>query len=314
MAGCEAGIGGHNIERDQLGFARVADALQPVDGTVPVRFVNGPMIYNPDLTLVERLGEHSLLTESFVVVDELDVLTSTAGFGPSDVYHAGLRARSSYIARDFADEFDQLYAGVSAATVDGFSSPLKSITDNREVYEGIEGRVGVYFGPQERLQKRVIDAVYNARGSVVVVAEALASNELASALRYKAEAGFDVTVVVDAAGAQAPSSRVTWLQSAFASLDNARLLIAPSVAASVLLVDATPSPIDGRRHRRIAMVLSQPFLPASPLELGVQTVSRAADSFTDANMFVIERHPTDPRYGDSPEVDFVNAIVAQGAP
>jgi len=54
----------------------------------------------------------------------------------------------------------------------------------------------LWFGPQERLMKRVIDAVYSARSSVRVLSPTFANPELAKALQDKAQWGIPVDVVV----------------------------------------------------------------------------------------------------------------------
>ncbi|MCB9506637.1 MAG: hypothetical protein H6697_03095 [Myxococcales bacterium] len=309
--GVDVRVVGDADVREQAGFARLAELLQAVDGQKPLRFGDGAMVYNPNLELVARPGEHSLMTENFIVVDERRVLTVTGGFGPSDVYQAGLRATSSYMGRDFADEFSQMYAGIFASTVDGFSSPLKSITDNRETYDSLSGRAGVAFGPQERLVKRLIDEIYAARSSIFVVAEALSSTELAAALRYKAEAGFEVSVVVSDDGVDAPYSRFADLERAFADLDNARIGRVAGVRFSGVLVDGSASPIDGRTYERIAMFTTHPLLPSTATVTGSTTTSRAADAFTDATLFSVIRHPTDPRYAAGEDRVLFDRIAAE---
>lgn len=281
----------------QPGFERLQASLQPVFGQVPIRYGDGPLAYNPQLVdIVQRAGDHNRMTHNFVVCDERRVLTMTGGFGPTDVHQVGLDALSFLMGQDFADEFTQLYGGTFASTLSTFNGPLKSITDAREHYDSDQGRVQIYFGPQERLMKRVIDRVYTARASVQVIAEEFTSRELADALRYKAEAGFTVEVVIAAGNEDVPSSRYDSLVSAFATLDNATVKLAPEVAMNVVLVDAEVSPIDGARHAESAMFLSEPILSGTSTVEGQVTTSRASDAFSDANMFVFNRTRDEPRW------------------
>ena len=57
----------------------------------------------------------------------------------------------------------------------------------------------IWLGPQERLIKRVTDAVYSSRSDVRILTNELADGGLAKALQAKSADGFDVQVVVGAA-------------------------------------------------------------------------------------------------------------------
>ncbi len=281
----------------QAGFALLARELQPVFGQIPMRFGDGPLSYNPELVdIIDRAGEHNRMTHNFLVCDERQVLSVTGGFGPTDVVQTGIEAFSFYMGQDFADEFTQLFGGVFASTLSSFNGPLKSITDNREHYDSDQGRVQIYFGPQERLIKRVVDHVYAARASVYVVAEELTSSDLTNALRYKAEAGFDVQVVVAAGNEDVDSSRYAELASAFRTLDNASIGLLADVAVNAVIIDSEVSPIDGARHAETAMFLSEPLLSGTSVLDGQVSTARASDAFCDANMFVFNRTPSEQRW------------------
>ncbi len=313
VRGVDVRLVGDVDRREQAGFVEVNAGLQPVDGAVPVRFGDGPLSYNPQLVdTVFREGDHNRMTHNFLVVDELFVLSVTGGFGPSEIHQVGISARSHLLGRDFADEFNQLYGGLFATTLSAFNGPLKSITDRRAWYDSDNGRLEVYFGPQERLIKQVVDRIYEARASVTVVAEELTNQPLANALRYKAEAGFSVTVVIAAEGRDVPSSRYDRLDAAFADFDNARILVADDVALNAVLVDDEASPIDGRRHLSRAMFLSEPLLAATAVIEGTVLESRAADAFCDANMFVLRRGVGEPEFHYEEAATAVTRVV-QGA-
>ena len=310
--GVDVRVVGDIDRQEQAGFDEIETGLQPVDGEVPVRFGDGPLFYNPQLIdTVFREGDHNRMTHNFVVVDELRVMSLTGGFGPTDVHQVGFEARSHYLGRDFADEFNQLFAGMFATTLSAFNGPLKSITDPRSWYDSDNGRLEVYFGPQERLVKQIIDRVYEARASITVVAEELTSLPLANALRYKAEAGFDVTVVLNADGQDVPSSRYERLEDAFAGLSNARIGIAGSVMLNAVIIDDGASPIDGQRYRSWAMFVSEPLLAATAVIEGTTLVSRPADAFCDANMFVMRRDVQQPDFYFSDGTAAVNRIVEE---
>ena len=225
--GVDVRVVGDVDRRDQVGFQRLQQRLQPVDGVVPIRLGDGPLVYNPQLVdEVFREGDHNRMTHNFVVADERRVLTVTGGFVDAPLHQVGIDVTSQYVGRDYVDEFQQLFGGMFASTLSTYNGPLKSDNNGREFYPSDNGPLRIHFGPQERLVKRVVDDVYGARASVHIVTEEFTNLPLASALRYKAEAGFEVHVVISSAGRDVPSSRADLLEDTFAGLDNASVAYA----------------------------------------------------------------------------------------
>lgn len=311
--GVDVRVVGDADRAGQDGFVRLVDALPPVEeatgshadrvsNIVPAyRFGNGPLDYSPEPDVdVSRAGNDSQMTSSFVVVDELYVVGATDGFGAQGIEQIGFDAASEWLGRDFADEFRQMHAGVFATTLNTYNGPLKSDTNNRTFYRTDNARVELYFGPQERLMKQMIDDVYAARASVLVVSDFLTSRPMAEALRYKAEAGFDVTVVLAERSRGLTSSRVAALEGAFAGLDNARIATLDDVDGDaplhfdVLVVDAEASPIDGRTYRGRAWTSTQAMVAdIAFVELSdEETAARPSDAFSDSYAFVVERPTT----------------------
>jgi phosphatidylserine/phosphatidylglycerophosphate/cardiolipin synthase-like enzyme len=311
--GVDVRLVGDADRRSQPSFVRLEGSLpQVLDAQTlvsAIQYGNGSFAYapSPDVA-VERTGDDSQMTSNFVVVDELYVVGATDGFIESDsAAQIGFEAASEWLGRDFADEFRQMHAGVFATTLSAFNGPLKSDTNNRQFYRTDDGRIEVYFGPQERLMKQIIDEVYAARASVTVVADYLASAPLADALRYKAEAGFEVRVVVSERNRDVVSSRFEALREAFEGLDNASIVAAADrdgrapFALDAVLIDDVRSPIDGRLHPAQAWVSTQTMVAdISFIEVseGV-TQARASDAFSDAYVFVVDRSvyaPASPLY------------------
>ena len=324
--GVDVRLVGDADRRGQATFVRLEGSLPPVldaqSLVSAIQYGNGSFAYapTPDVA-VERAGDDSQMTSNFVVVDELYVVGATDGFVESgSSAQIGFEAASEWLGRDFADEFRQMHAGVFATTLSAFNGPLKSDTNNRQFYRTDDGRIEVYFGPQERLMKQIIDEVYAARASVTVVADYLASAPLADALRYKAEAGFEVRVVVTERNRGVVSSRFEALRSAFDGLDNASIVAAPDVdgaapfALDAVVIDDLRSPIDGREYPAQAWVSTQTLVAdISFIEVseGV-TQARASDAFSDAYAFVVDRSiytPTSPLYAEV--VSAVNRIVQE---
>ncbi|MEL6177694.1 MAG: thrombospondin type 3 repeat-containing protein [Myxococcota bacterium] len=182
--------------RFQLGF-RLLEAQAPGVG---IRYGNGELSYAPQPTIsVTRAGDMNRMTNNFFVFDELRVVSLSYGLPSSEEFdqlQLGFWTKSEDFGKDYKDEFDQMFSGVFATTLNSFNSEIKSNTNARVYYPTDRGVVEVYFGPQERPLKRLIDEIYSARGSVWILAEELNNRFILDALEYKALAGLDVRVLV----------------------------------------------------------------------------------------------------------------------
>ena len=194
--GVAVAVVGDLDNRAQLGF-RLLEAQAP---ELPIRYGDGPLGYAPQPTVsVTRPGEMNRMTNNFMVFDELRIINLSDGFPGADEgdrLQLGFWSKSEDLGKDYKDEFDQMFAGVFATTLNSFNSELKSNTNNRAYYPTDRGVVEVYFGPQERTMKRLIDEIYTARGSVWIMAEELNNRFVLDALEYKALAGLNVRLVV----------------------------------------------------------------------------------------------------------------------
>lgn len=263
---------------------------------------DGAITYAPDpVSTVSRTGNDSRMTHNFIVADVRRTIAFTGGFEAdergNEVFQVGFESISEDVAKDFDDEFNQMFGGVFATTLNAFNSPLKSETNNRFFYPGNAGPVEFYFGPQERLIKRVVDEIYKARASVLIVAEEMNNFYIAEALRYKAMNGFDVGLVVDSERKDPSYSKFDDLQDDFDgiragddTLPSAREI--PGIRQTVVIIDSNRSPIDGQRHRTRVLVLSQPLVSSlSHVQDGQRLLARPADAFMDGHMWALNRWP-----------------------
>jgi len=309
--GVRVRVVGDEDHRDQAGFV-----VLDTEGVESV-FGNGTIFWNPQPAVeVLRVGEDNRMTHNFVIADELFVVAMTGGF-PSDYdirSQQGFFMRSQWAAKDFGDEFQQLFGGVFATTLTLYGAPISAATNNRTRYILDQPRVmEIYFGPQDPILKQIIDDVYAARGSVYVAAEVFSNRDLANALRYKAEVGFDVRVVVGPDAVSTPYSQVEGLSAAFAEI-RARegtpfpqLVLGPHLAENVVLIDTAASPVDGVRYPASLMVTTLPFFASIPYEITPSgPVSRPAALFSDSNMWVIREQPT------AADADIVAAVERFG--
>ena len=184
--------------RGQRGFRKI-EAQAP---RLPIRYGDGGLSYQPQPTIdLVRTGAMNQMTHNFLVLDKVRVLNLTGGFrdvpeGRGDDLQIGFDAMSEDLGKDFQDEFDQMFGGTFSTTVDTYNGPLKSNTNPRVYYPTPSGVMELYFGPQERLIKKALDEIYNARGSVWVTTEMLENRFIMEALEYKAMIGLDVKVVI----------------------------------------------------------------------------------------------------------------------
>lgn len=269
---------------------RAADAgvLALQAANVPLRLADGPLGYfdfgtNND---VGWSSDQVRMTHAFAVADRDRIaLASSAGdlgAGPRVV----VAGQSEELAEDLITEHTQLFGGVDATARTAFDAMAKSIADIRWAYWSEQDEiVEVWFNPQERLQKRLTDAVYGARSSIRVITEDFADEGFARALQQKAEDGFDVEVLVGAS-----------FGTTSAALSDVLRNRAPSVRVLQSL-DTTPLPTivyvdydrarDGRFHMPKAMVLTHPVISAARLFAGEEVVT---DQLTDGALVVVSMH------------------------
>lgn len=290
--GVDVKVVGDVDRRYQVGFRMAEEA------GLYTRFGNGELDFELEPTRPATAeGDHSRVTHNFVVVDSRFVVNISGGFleGRPNVQQLGFEATSEDIATDFEDEAIQMAGGVFATTYDNFNSIIKSDVNNRRYYRTETGVIEVYFGPQERLMKRVIDAAYSAKSSVFIVGEGLENEFLAEALRYKAMNGFQVAVVLDA-DAEGESPIATSLASDFDDIRGDDVLpdlrYRSGIQQNMIIIDANVSPHDGKTHQTKVYVLSEPLAASGGfVRVGNTYEGRTADALMDANMWALTRTP-----------------------
>lgn len=274
----------------QAGFVALrAAGVEVVEGNGPVGWSSSPG------TIVARPGSDNRMTHNFAVADQRRVLTSSAAPELADLggRHLVTVFDSADTAKDFGAVFTQMWGGVFATTQTRFGSTVSADTNNRTRIPMADGTISsVWFGPQENPVKEIIDRVYGAQASVLIAAEALTNAELFQALRYKAEAGFEVRIVVDSTGADGPRSRVAELEAVFEPLaargEPVSIARVPSLGFNAAIFDSSPSPIDDRAYDATMMVLSHGLVETLPYENTPSgPVSVAAVTFFDAHAWAL---------------------------
>lgn len=270
------------VDYDQRGDQGIADLI---DAGAEVALANAGLTYfefnlNED---VSWASEDTVMSHAYVIADRQRLLAaSTAGHtrtGPRIL----TEFRGEDLIEDYLIEHNQLYGGLDATAVTAFDAPAKSIADFRWRYgTGTATDLEVWFGPQERLTKRVIDAVYSARSAVWVLTDELANEGLARALQDKAEFGFDVRVVVG------PAFRTTSQRLADELLqetpDVQKVQINDVEGLPTLILVDLPPDAEGYPPHARAMIVSHDLVSSARLYRG-QTV--VTDQLIDGSMWVL---------------------------
>jgi phosphatidylserine/phosphatidylglycerophosphate/cardiolipin synthase-like enzyme len=170
-----------------------------LDADVPVTLADDGLSYfdfnvNNDIAFT---SEDTIMTHALLVTDgELALSATTAGWDTSgEVVLMTLQGED--LVEDLLLEHNQVFGGADAVATTAFDGLAKSIADYRWRYPTqTDLDLELWFGPQERLIKRVIDAVYSARGSVHLMSNDFTDAGLAAALEAKAQYGFTVNVIV----------------------------------------------------------------------------------------------------------------------
>jgi hypothetical protein len=172
-----------------------------IDANVPVKLADGSLGYFDFSSNLDVLWDSTQvrMSNGWVVADHqrlaVSTLAGSAETGPRVVFEA----RGEDLIDDVLSEQNQIFGGTDATALDAYSNSSKSVLDTRWAYGTTDdAKLGVWFGPQERLTKRVIDAVYGARSSIRVMTSDLSNDGLAKALQHKAANGFPVEVIVGA--------------------------------------------------------------------------------------------------------------------
>ena len=142
-------------------------------------------------------SDETIMSEGFLVVDGREALVNDLLGETAEGKRMVVSLRGEELIEDLLTEHNQLFGGADATSPTQYDGPAKSIADSRWIYgTGTDAMVEMWFGPQQRLSKRLIDAVYGARGSIQVLTDDFANEGLGLALETKAAAGFDVEVIV----------------------------------------------------------------------------------------------------------------------
>lgn len=280
----------------------------------------------PDDGLMTRPGSFNVMSSQFMVIDDLTVFNLSSPDTGQTTLWVGWRATSQDLGIAFTREFQQMFGGVFAATLDGYNGPVKStvhgiVYDSHipadrpgrrvQLLEGYltdHGLLEIYFNPQQRLVKELIDEIYKARGSVYLMTDTLENKYVIDALAYKSKL-FDVRIILRDGATIPPSLSGATIRTADPSLT-----YVPTV-----MVNNISKGKGGKEWPRVVGTISHklyqsaPFEVFNPAQLGEQTPNDIvrvypSDVFVDGSMWMMrEAYFTstadrDARYADGTNI------------
>jgi phosphatidylserine/phosphatidylglycerophosphate/cardiolipin synthase-like enzyme len=255
-----------------------------LEADVPVALRDAGLTYfdfgqNADLGFPSPM---TIMSNAYVVQDETRLVAADRIGTNDDGARVVFEIRGEDVIEDLLREHRQIYGGTDATAVDAYSAPNKSILETRWRYgTTTDVELEVWFGPQERLLKRVIDAVYSARSSVWVLTDDFSSQGLADALQDKAKWGYDVQVVVGPHFGDANNLLSRFLTDA--DEVPTRQVLDVGDVPTLVLVDYEDD-AEGYRPRTRAMVLTHDLFSASRLYRGDPVLT---DQLIDGTMYVL---------------------------
>jgi hypothetical protein len=272
---------------DLAGTPAIAALLQ---ADVPVALRDAGLGYfdfgqNADVLFTSDMTR---MAHAYVVADGQRIVAASTIGAAGEGTRVVLEVRGEDIVQDLLAEHTQVYGGTDAVSVTAFDAPAKSIVDFRWRYgTTTDVDLEMWFGPQERVLKRVIDSVYSARSSVYVLTNEFVDEGLARALQTKAQWGFDVEVVVGPRFGQTNPLVSRVLELGSPAVEKRRLLedpdaTEPMVIPTLVLVDLSPD-AEGYRPYARAFVLNHDIYSAARMYRGVPTIT---DQFIDSTMWV----------------------------
>lgn len=129
----------------------------------------------------------------FVVIDGYEVWTGSTNYTVSDMYgnrNNVLRLRSSELAANYANEFDEMF------TRGYFGENTLDNTPHQELYIG-DVEVHTYFSPDDNVAAALVDLIDDAEESVYFLAFSLTLDEIGDALVRAQQRGVEVLGIMD---------------------------------------------------------------------------------------------------------------------
>ena len=136
----------------------------------------------------------SLMHNKFMIIDQAEIWTGSMNFTVNGAYrHLNnlVRIRSSRLAENFTEEFEEMY-------LDGYFGEISLENTPHPVLEINGIQIETYFSPDDSTGERLINLILEAEDSIAFLYYSFTSDGIADALIYQANQGIQVRGVVDA--------------------------------------------------------------------------------------------------------------------
>lgn len=297
------------VDVDELGQPALQELL---DAGVPTTLSSDGLSYFEfNLNrVVSWDSDETFMSHAYVVIDRQRIVSSTTAGHQRPGARVVFDLRGEELIEDWLIEHNQIFGGVDATAVTAFDAPAKSIADFRWRYgTGTATELEVWFGPQERLTKRVIDAIYSARSAVWVLSDEIANEGIIAALREKHRWGFDVrSLTGPALGTTYTPLRREYDQQ-LANVPRRERLDVDELPTLVLIDPFVDNGAFATASK--AMVLSHDLYGSSRLYGASEILT---DQLIDGNLLVLANRSDDDRAEIDALVDLYEAQWALGVP
>ncbi|MBW1877983.1 MAG: hypothetical protein JRJ84_06455 [Deltaproteobacteria bacterium] len=266
---------------------RSADAgvVALLDAGVPLTLADDSITYFDFNILrdVEWTSDQAIMSHAFAIADGVRAVNATTAGTLDEGTRLVLDLQGEDLMIDLWIEHNQVFGGSDAVALTSYSSAAKSIADFRWAYSTqTDQLMEMWLGPQERLTKRIIDAIYSARASVWVLTDDFANDGLAAALQDKAEYDFDVEVVVGPNHGSSAYAISEVLRTETPNVSKHRICD-PGEVPTLVLIDYVRAR-DGNRYTSRAFLLSHDLYAAARLYRSSEVIN---DQLIDGNLFVL---------------------------
>ncbi len=292
-------------------------ALEPLfEVGVPITLASDAVTYF-DFALNSGAGEdvawtsqQAIQSHSYVVVDRQRIVTATTAGHLRTGDRVLFELRGEELVEDWLVEHNQIFGGIDASSLTAFSSPAKSIADFRWRYgTGTATDLEVWFGPQERITKRAIDAVYSARSRIWVMTDDFANEGLFDALRSKHDWGFDVRVLTGPNLGTTSSALLRAYDAELAPVERRQLLDVEEVPTIVLVDPEVDN--NGFATASWVMVFTHDLYSSARLYRGFEIQT---DQLIDGALLVLSNRSEDDRDDIEQFVSFFEERFEMGVP
>ena len=152
----------------------------------------------------------AIMHNKFVIVDQFITWTGSWNFTENGTYlnnNNAIRFVSEDIARNYRDEFEEMFLDSSFGPTSPASTPHRRVT--------VGGmRLETYFAPEDAVMERIVEIVSGARQSIRFLAFSFTDGELATALLERSAVGVLVEGVFEARGISSEHSQFDLLRDA----------------------------------------------------------------------------------------------------